>query len=499
MRDSEFMKTWQRVPMNFWVAGTAVWLALSVAAHAEVRLPNVIGSNMVLQRDRELTLWGWADPGEEVTVKLGAAAAKSAANRQGEWKVKLPAQQAGGPHTVTIAGKNTIELTNVLVGEVWLASGQSNMEMSLFRTDSRVKNEVGSAKYPTIRLFNVAAKKTAAILPQENVDPAVVWTECSPETATSFSAVAYYFGKYIHKELGVPVGLINSSWGSTRIEPWTPPVGFAMVDDPAIKAIGEKQARQVATLIASGEDLKAAVDQPPKSPVIPFVIYNGSIHPLAPFPIRGVVWYQGESNLGDGMAYAKKMEALIKGWRSAWGQGDFPFLFVQLAPYRKTVKEFILQEIWEAQTAVLRSVENTGLCVTTDIGNLDDIHPVNKDEVGRRLALWALAKTYGRTNLVYSGPIYKSMKIEGSKIRLEFEYVGEGLASRDGQPLTWFQVAADTGDFVNATAVIDGSSVVVSSDQVAKATAVRFGWDKVAQPNLINKDGLPASPFRTGR
>ncbi|MCX7170795.1 MAG: 9-O-acetylesterase, partial [Proteobacteria bacterium] len=277
----------------------------------------------------------------------------------------------------------------------------------------------------------------------------------------------------------------------------------------AIKAIGEAQSQQVSLYVAAVEKAQAAGQQPPSSPaslVTPFALYNGNIHPLAPFPIRGVLWYQGESNLGDGMSYAKKMKGMIQSWRSVWAQGDFPFLYVQLAPYNQTiygrgnvVLEFVQPEIWEAQAAVLRSVENTGMCVTTDIGNLADIHPLNKEEVGRRLALWALAKTYGRTNLVYSGPIYQSMKIEGSKIRLEFEYVGEGLASRDGQPLNWFQIAAGTNAFVEATAVIDGSPVVVSSDQVPNPTAVRFGWHEAAQPNLINKAGLPASPFRTGR
>ena len=487
----------------------AALLGLSMVVQADVRLPNVIGSNMVLQRDMDLTLWGWADPGEAVTVKLGTAAAKSIANAKGEWKVNLPAQQAGGPNTVTISGKNTIELTNVLVGEVWLGSGQSNMEMSVFRTSSRIKDDVASAKYPRIRLFNVAPKKTAHILPQKNVYPFVVWTECSPETVTNFSAVAYYFGKYIHKELDVPVGLINASWGGTRIEAWIPPAGFALVDDPEIKAIGEKQPMQVSLFVTSVAKALAAREQPPKQPANHLntsALYNGNIHPLAPFPIRGMLWYQGESNLGDGMAYAKKMEALIRSWRSVWGQDRLPFLFVQLAPFNYKLygpgnieSVDALPEIWEAQAAVLRSVPNTGMAVTTDIGNINDVHPATKDEVGRRLSLWALAKVYGRDNLVYSGPLYKGMRIEGSKNRLEFDYVAEGLASRDGQPLNWYQIADDAGDFVEVTAVIEGSTVVVSSDKVPNPTFVRFGWDKVAEPNLINKTGLPASPFRTGR
>lgn len=506
------------------LACCAVLAAWCAHARADVRLPNIIGSNMVLQRDVELTLWGWADPEEAVTVKLGESAAKTAPNAKGEWKVKLPAQPAGGPHVVTIQGKNTLELTNVLVGEVWLGSGQSNMEMSVFRTASRAKDEVALAKYPKIRLFNVAAKKKAHIFPQSNVDPAVGWTECSPETATNFSAVAYYFGRCIHKELDVPVGLINASWGGTRIESWMPAEGFAMSDDPAIKAIGEKQAKQVELFNASVEraatqnaaTAKAATEKPsatkeesPPSPanhLTPTANFNGSIHPLIPFPIRGVLWYQGESNLAEGPAYTRKMEALIKSWRAAWGQGDFPFLYVQIAPYRVKVygrenKELVdvMPEMWESQAAVLRTVPNTGMAVTTDLRNLNDVHPVTKDEVGRRLSLWALAKVYGRKELVYSGPLYKGMKIEGAKIRLEFDHAGEGLASRDGQPLDWFQIADETGEFVDATATIDGTTVLVWSEKVPKPTAVRFGWSPIAQPNLVNKAMLPASPFRTGR
>lgn len=464
----------------------AALLGFTPGARAEVTLPNIIGSNMVLQRDMELAVWGWAEPNEEVTVQLAGVTARSAANAKGEWRVKLPAQRAGGPHDLTVRGKNTIVLSNVLIGEVWLGSGQSNMEMTVFHTSSRTKDDVASAKYPRIRFFNVAPKKTAQATPQTNVDPSVVWTECTPETAFKFSAVAYYFGRYLQKELDVPVGLINASWGGTRIEPWIPPAGFALIDDPKTKE---------------------AYARPPTLPVnhaTPCALFNGNINPLIAFPIRGVLWYQGESNLGEGMAYTQKMEALIKSWRAAWGQGDFPFFYVQLAPYRTKLfgpgnveRVELMPEMWESQAAVMRRVPGTGMCVTTDIGNLTDIHPRNKEEVSRRLWLWAQATVYGHKDVVCSGPIYKSMKVEGSKIRLQFDYAQQGLASRDGQPLNWFQIAGEDGKFVDAAAVIEGASVVVSNASALNPTAVRFGWDQCAEPNLINKAGLPASPFRT--
>ncbi len=473
----------------------------SSVAQADVKLPNVIGSNMVLQREMALPVWGWADAGEEVTVTLGEATAKTAAGADGKWMVKLPAMKAGGPHTVTVSGKNKIELTNILVGEVWVGSGQSNMEWSV-QSSTNAQEEIAAAKYPKIRLFNVAPKKTTAIDPQSNVNPEVVWTECTPATIPNFSAVCYFFGRHIHQELDVPVGLINTSWGGTRVEPWTPPEGFAMVSDPAVKAIGENAVKAQAAHHAAVAKAKADGQPEPKSNVgagTPVALYNANVHPLVPFAIRGALWYQGESNRGEGMQYAIKKQALIGGWRKVWGQGDFPFLSVQLAPYTYGGSEVALPEIWEAQTSLLKSVPNTGMCVTTDITNLKDIHPKNKQDVGKRLALWALANTYGKKDLVYSGPLYKSMKVDGQKVSLDFDHVGGGLVARDGQPLSWFTIAGESGEFVEAKAEISGKSVVVWSDKVEKPTAVRFGWHQLAEPNLMNKEGLPASPFRTSK
>ena len=456
-------------------------------ARADVKLPKVLASNMVLQQKAPIPIWGTADAGESVTVSLGDNIATTTAGANGKWSVKLKPLSAGGPHELNVKGKNEIKLTNVLIGEVWVASGQSNMEMSVISSDNP-KEEIAAAKYPNIRLFHV--RKTPAATPQDEVVLDREWSECSPETIPNFSAVAYFFGRQIHQELNVPVGLINTSWGGTAIEPWTPIVGFESVE--SLKSIGEQAKVQQAKPEGIAGNHGA-----------PTHLYNGMIHGIVPFGIRGALWYQGESNRGQGVAYEQRMHALINGWRSVWGQGDFPFLYVQIAPYKyvkppMTDPENFLPKLWEAQTKTL-ALKNTGMAVTTDITNLDDIHPKNKQDVAKRLALWALAKTYGKEGLVYSGPLYKSMKVEGNKIRIEFDHVGGGLKSRDGKPLSWFTIAGKEGDFVDAAATIDGKSVVVSSDKIAEPSAVRFGWNELAEPNLMNAEALPAGPFRTSR
>ena len=289
----------------------------------------------------------------------------------------------------------------------------------------------------------------------------------------------------MQQQLDVPVGLIGSNWGGTRIEPWTPPVGFQQV--PALKEIADNLDK----FPAKNADGKINHQSP-------LALYNGMIAPLVPYGIRGALWYQGESNNGEAMLYFEKKKALIAGWRSIWNKPDLPFYFVQLAPFRYGGDPKNLAGIWEAQTATL-SIPNTGMAVTVDISNLTDIHPKNKQDVGKRLALWALAQLYGKSDLVYSGPLYKSMAVEGNKIRLSFDHVGGGLVSRDGKPLNWFTIAGEDKNFVEAKAVIDGDSVVVSADSVANPVAVRFGWTQEAEPNLSNKAGLPASPFRTDK
>ena len=499
-------------------------LLIGGLAYSGVTLPRVFGSNMVLQRDMQTPIWGWASPSEEITITLSAeaediepvsATTTAVADADGNWQTKLPPMAAGGPYTLRIRGDNTLELTNVLFGEVWVCSGQSNMEWPVSISNDS-EEEVAAAMYPKIRLFHIP--RVPSGLPQQDVE--ADWSETSPETIPNFSAVAYYFGRKLYKNLDVPIGLINTSWGGTLIEPWTPPAGFAGVSALASinKEVTDIQANHRAQLPEKinaieawvAETRKALETEAPLKPMPdnthplmdagrPTALYNGMVHPIVPYGIRGALWYQGESNHQDGPIYHEKMKALINGWREVWGQGDFPFYFVQLAPFNYSNQEggeFFLPQIWEAQAATL-ALPNTGMAVTTDIGDPRDVHPRNKQGVGRRLALWALAKDYGRDDVTYSGPLYKSMAVEGNTIRLIFDHVGSGLTSRDEKPLTWFEIAGEDKQFVEANATIDSDTLVVSSDAIANPVAVRFGWHQSAEPNFVNKEGLPASPFRT--
>lgn len=462
--------------VRWWIVGMVLGLALVASAPsvwAEVKLPKILGDNMVLQQQTEVRIWGWADPEEEVTVQFQDQKVSAKADAKGQWLVKVRTPEAGGPYEVQVAGKNNqITLRNVLVGEVWVGSGQSNMQWEVRRSDN-AQEEIAAAKYPKIRLFTVARKISDK--PLDDCEGA--WVECSPETIPGFSAVAYFFGRHLHKELGVPVGLINSSWGGTICEAWTSPEA-----------------------LQTDEDFKPILDRAkqfnPKNPNQPSVLFHGMIHPLLPFVIRGAIWYQGESNVGRAAQYKKLFPTMIQDWRKHWQIGDFPFYYVQLAPFRygNRAQPECLAELWEAQLQTLR-LPNTGMAVITDIGNIKDIHPTNKQEVGRRLALWALAKIHGK-QVVYSGPLYESCVVEGNKIRIKFQHADDGLVCK-GDRLTHFTIAGEDKKFVPAEAVIDGSTVVVSSPQVAKPVAVRFAWEDTAEPNLFNKAGLPASPFRT--
>ncbi len=501
---------------------------VAAPAVADVKLPHVLGDHMVLQRGVLLPVWGWAEPGEAITVSLGTHIAGATANEAGKWMVRLPALKAGGPHELTVRGNNTIRLSDILIGEVWLCSGQSNMEMGV-GVAMDAEKEIAAADYPQIHLFELPRRPAGE--PAADID--AKWRVCQPDTIASggwggFSAVGYYFGRELHRELNVPIGLIDSSWGGTRIEPWTPPCGFAAVPalQDVVDTVKQKDAEyksktlpakmtEIEAWIAATRAASAAGDalpptlwwprHPLESHAEPTGLYNGMIHPLVPFAIRGAIWYQGESNVhtGDGMTYCEKMKALIAGWREVWNQGDFPFYFVQLAPFKYTlhrqdISPYDMPEIWEAQLASL-AIPNTGMAVLTDLGDWRDIHPKNKQEVGRRLALWALAKTYGRESLVCSGPLCKSMSVEGNTIRVRFDYEGGGLESRDGKPLNWFEIAGADKRFVKANAKIDGDTVVVWSEDVPEPVAVRFSWHMLPEPipNLVNREGLPASPFRT--
>ena len=497
------------------------------AAQADVRLPKVFSNHMVLQRDKPLTFWGWAEPGENVTVRVADVSGEAKADERGEWKLTLAPVKAGGPFKVTVAGSNTVEFEDVMVGDVWLCSGQSNMELGVGLVNNG-KQEIAEANYPGIRLLMVPNRWSPQ--PETNID--ATWKVCTPEAIAEggwggFSAAAYFFGRELHKQLGVPVGLIDSDWGGTRIESWTPPQGFAAV--PALKheydlvELGDPRTRaheeRLGKMLDETEQWLAAArkamnehtlvpSRPTYSPeLLPphdvqnaTALFNGMIYPLCPFTLRGAIWYQGEANLDDGMLYRDRMKALVGGWRQIWGEGDFPFYFVQIAPFNYGGNPEREAELWEAQAAAAREIPNAGMAVINDIGNLKDIHPTNKQEVGRRLALLALAGAYGHHDVVCSGPVFQSMKAEGDKLRLTFEPgTANGLASRDGQKLNWFEIIdADEGGFVNADAKIDGDSIVLSAPAVKNPVAMRFAWSMLAEPNLVNAAGLPASAFQAG-
>jgi sialate O-acetylesterase len=630
---------------------------------ADVTLPAVFGDHMVLQQRSTATVWGWAEPGEKVTVKgswqmFGGVSAT--AGKDGSWRVRLKTPGAGGPHTVSIKGSNEIVLNDILIGEVWVCSGQSNMEwtMEMLNTEDNRK-AAAEADFPRIRLFNV--KRVFDRQPQSDCQGQ--WQVCTPETVKRFSAVGFYFGRELNEKLNVPVGLINTSWGGTPAETWASaealrahgdfdaaldrlaePERFAQADkeeferqlgaweqklaevDPGTKenwqdaglddadwktmelpslwkdtelatVDGVVWFRRVTNLPPSwaradlelnlgsiddvdtvwvngvklgttagwekprtyripksalrvgpnviavrvvdtgieggfggseedmrigppGADAKASatvartwkykvgyagtVPAAPQTAAekrlnqnTPSALYNAMIHPLIPFRIAGAIWYQGESNRDRAIQYRTLFPAMIKDWRSRWGQGDFPFYYVQIAPYNYGNSDDPLSGfLCEAQMMTLKAAPNVGMAVTMDIGDKDNIHPTNKADVGKRLSLWALANTYKQRNIVYSGPLYKTMKVERDTIRLSFDHLGGGLVARGG-PLVGFEIAGIDQKFVPAKAEIDGKTVVVSSSQAPNPVAVRYGFKNWTLTNLFNAEGLPASSFRT--
>jgi sialate O-acetylesterase len=620
-----------------------------VAARADLRLPALLANHMVVQRDSHTTFWGWADPGEAVTVTPswpGAQPVTTTTGEKGEWAVKVATPPAGGPYTVTLQGENTRVLEDVLSGEVWVCSGQSNMEWGLAASEN-AQAEIAASAHPAIRLF--AVPKKIALAPQ--ADTTGKWVLCSPQTTPGFSAVGYYFGRDLHQALGVPVGLIGSNWGGTRAEAWTsraelgadPRYAYAVQELEQILASSQAGDpdklmaewtraheppdgftgsapngsgwKQTDNLTLSGNGLgghdgsawfntlvdvpEAAVAHPARlhfqsiddmdevyingkrvgatlrpgrwntprnyllpphtfktgynslcvrvfdtaadggilgapatrrvelgggaAPVVldgtwffrkgvsfgtvpslpvrqdptantPSALYNGMIAPLLPHAIRGVIWYQGESNVGNAWMYHHLFPHMIGAWRRAWGLGDFPFFFVQIAPYRYNAGGRSA-ELREAQRLTLAAAPNTGMAVIHDVGDVKDIHPRNKKDVGLRLARWARAQTYGEKDLVHSGPLFQSAAREGSALRVRFAHAG-GLQARGGEP-TCFTVAGADREFKPATARIEGDSVRVSHPEIPEPVAVRLGWSDTDEPNLFNGTGLPASPFRS--
>jgi sialate O-acetylesterase len=487
----------------------AILFALSVPAARAVVKPNgLFCDGAVLQQGIAVPVWGTAKDGEKVTVKFQGRTAVTTA-KDGRWMVRLQPLKPGGPFEMAIAGENTLTINNVLVGEVWLCSGQSNMAFGLYRADN-AQAALAAANDPQLRLFTVP--RGPADEPQTDV--AGSWSPCTSRSASNFSAVAYFFGRDLRQALKVPVGLIHSSVGGTPAEAWTSRP--ALETDPDLKQILDRHAAAVrnfdpekaaAQKKQASEDRKAAVakanaegKQPPKakrapadprrSSSRPSGLYNAMIAPLQPYTLAGVIWYQGEANSGRAMEYRKLFPAMIENWRQAWGQGDFPFLFVQIAPHER-----MSPEVREAQLLTWEKVPRTGMAVITDVGNETDIHPTKKEPVGDRLALAARAIAYGQ-KLEYSGPVFQSMTVQGDRAVLSFTHIGGGLVAAGGD-LKGFTIAGEDGTFVNASAKIDGNRVFVSSPSVTKPVAVRYGWANTPDVNLFNREGLPAAPFRT--
>ena len=481
-------------------------LAGALSLRADVKLAALFSDNAVLQQGRAVPIWGWADEGEKITVEFRGHKSVATA-KGGKWMTRLPKLKAGGPDVLTVSGKNKIELKNVLVGEVWICSGQSNMEWPLRLTFEPEKAAAHSAN-PMIHLITIP--KLKADKPIEDVKAR--WVECSPQTVTNFSAVAYFFGRDLQKALGVPIGLIHTSWGGSPAEVWMsqdvleshPDYKPAILDrylqdlqryEAALKQYETEQAE----LKKQG---KSSDKKPPGKPFWkPTELYNGMIAPLIPYAIQGAIWYQGESNAGRAHQYRTLFPDMIRNWRRDWKQGDFTFLAVQLAPFTK-IKDQPGDSDWaelrEAQLLATQVLPKVGMAVITDVGEEADIHPRKKEPVGARLALAARRIAYGEKKTVTSGPVYKRMKIDGDKIALNFDHVGSGLEARGGE-LKGFAIAGEDGKFVWAKAEIVGEKVVVSSPDVSKPLAVRFGWANFPVVNLWNKDGLPATPFRTDK
>jgi sialate O-acetylesterase len=509
------------------LAGLAAAL-LVTAARAGVKLNPLFSDGMVLQRGVPCRVWGDAAAGETIMFTLEAGSQSTAseksisADANGKWAFMLPALKAGGPFTLTINGRTRATIKDLYVGEVWVASGQSNMGMSV-NASAGAEEAKKNAKNSKLRLFTV--KHTIADMPQKEVPVDRFngrWREAGPETIGNFSAVAYYFGRDLQKVLDVPVGIVHTSWGGTRAEAWTsrrvleadPIYKDEFPDAATVADRYQKALDRYKTAVAAHEKAvakaKAEGKEPPRAPRPPAepgkdpnaaaVLYNGMIAPLVPYAIKGVVWYQGESNTGHAEEYVHLFPMMIQNWRDDWKQGDFPFLFVQLAPYQKIESEPTdtpWARLREAQRLTARRVKNTAMAVITDVGDQNDIHPKQKEPVGRRLALAAEALAYLK-DVEHSGPAFDTMTVEGSRAVLTFRHVGGGLEARGGS-LTGFTIAGEDRKFHDATAEIRGDTVVVWSKEVEKPAAVRFGWANYPVVNLWNKAGLPASPFRTDR
>ncbi len=478
---------------------------------AQTRLPAILSDNMCLQQSAEVKIWGWDNPGQTITVKPSwTKAVKAETSEAGKWLVTLKTPKAGKTGTVKITGSSQQTIHNILFGEVWLCSGQSNMELTLGFNGGRRKPIVGfweeaqTAKYPKIRMFQVP--KISSETPAEDCEGK--WVECSPETVLDFSAVGYFYGKALYNKLKVPVGLIQSAWGGTPVEPWTPEENYSEKTLELIAKFEQSYKADSAHYFQAVKDYKEGiVKEYPRYPgslsyhrrkhVHKAVLYNGMISPLINYRIKGAIWYQGEANVPNWKDYKTLFPTMITSWREKWGIGDFPFYFVQIAPNNYSDK-FGQPQIVEAQCEALK-LNNTGVAATQDIGAFYDIHPPQKQEVGRRLSLVALNKTYGQSGVVYSGPVLSSHQTEGPNLVLRFETPGSELqASNDPiGGIYAFYIAGENKIFYKANVKQEGNKILLNSPKVKTPLAVRYNWANNANAILFNSHGLPALPFRT--
>lgn len=512
-------KTLERFAFTY-LSWALITTACTAPARADVKLPAIFTEHLVLQRDLADPVWGTADPGEQVTVSICGQKQSATAGADGKWRVKLDPLPAGGPHELTVAGKNSIKFTDVLVGEVWICSGQSNMGMSVGGSKD-ADLEIKAANFPQIRLISVPNLGTQE--PQS--DFRGEWRTCSPQTVGNFSAVGYFFGRQLYETLNVPIGLINDAWGGSACEAWirrdllaaderyrpllerweeTEKAGFDPVKAEA--DYQEKLAKWKDSAAAAKAAGKPAPQQPRKAnnPLTgnhrPANIYNGVLKPTIGYGIRGAIWYQGESNASRAYQYRHLFPLMIKSWREEWGQGDFPFYWVQLADFmaqQPEPKDSAWAELREAQTMTLDALPNTGQAVIIDCGEANDIHPKNKQDVGKRLARWALARDY-HVDLPYQSPRFKSLEVKGNKATVTLDNTRGGLKAVDTGKVQGFAIAGPDKKFVWAEAEIVGpDKVEVRSDLVSEPASVRYAWADNPVCNLQSKDGLPVTPFRT--
>lgn len=469
------------------LAFLAVALLGCVTAQGNITLAKIFSDHMVLQRNSSVKVWGVAKPNTKLVVTFNGQTANAIADIQGRWSTAVKTPDAGGPYELEVAdedGDTKVVISDVMIGEVWICSGQSNMEWPVSKAMNAETEIEQSKNYPNLRLFTIGKEASTQLL--NDLGKVTPWDCCSPETVKDFSAVAYFYGRELSDKLDMPIGLVNASWGGSRCEAWT--------SRGAMDSVAE-----LAPLLRHWDESDDLTN-----PHRPANLYNSMIAPLSGFKFRGVIWYQGEANVGRGDQYSVLFPTLIKSWRNALANDEeFPFYYVQLAPFRYEGRsKESLPEVWDAQRKTMK-VANVGMVVTTDVGLDDDIHPPNKQVVGRRLSLWALANTYAeilpdeQKVTVFSGPVYESIATNKSEIRVTFTNAKGGLVARDDEPLTDFVVCGEDRVFHPATAAIDGEAVVVSSPEVEKPVAVRFGWSDTSSPNLVNKAGLPATPFRT--